>query len=196
MFGEALLPNFAPADFDSHRVRVSSLDELHRALQGNVIRRRKQQVDMVRHQHEHMQLETSLLTISIKSLQEKAGVRFHDEESSSLKCRESHEVSSRGRYQSSRFHRRWPSAAQSRDLLQPNAVRLKVAPFPIGSFRVFPRWERAACPIPAAPFATRASPERSKKGEDSEFYTLEEKSDESVSICRWPSAAKAAIYPA
>jgi len=117
MIGESLLPNFAAADFHAHRMRVASLDQLHRPLQCDVIRRRKKKVHMVRHQNESMQLETAPSTISIESLQEQSGVRLHDEESSPLKCREIYEVSSRRRDQSCRFHRRWPSAAQSRDLL-------------------------------------------------------------------------------
>ncbi len=111
-------------------MRVASLDELHRPLQRDVIRRHKKKVDMVRHQNESMQLETALSTISIESLQEQSGVRLHDEESSPLKCRESYEVSPRRRDQSCRFHRAGPQRLKAAISCQPNAVRLEVAPFP------------------------------------------------------------------
>ena len=133
-------------------MRVASLDELHRPLQRDVIRRRKKKVDMVRHQNESMQLETALSTISIESLQEQSGVRLHDEESSPLKCRESYEVSPRRRDQSCRFHRAGPQRLKAAISCQPNAVRLEVAPFPfvfsptsplLGQHRSYPRTGRA-----------------------------------------------------
>jgi len=42
-------------------------------------------MDVVGHQHKRVQLEASLPAIAIKSFEEKPGVRFDDEESSTLK---------------------------------------------------------------------------------------------------------------
>jgi len=89
---------------------------------------------MVGHQHKGMQAESLLPAIPIQCLQEKSGVRFHDEEPSALKGREGYEVSSGRRHRSCRFHSAGPQRLKAESLSQPNAVRLEVAPFPVALF--------------------------------------------------------------
>jgi hypothetical protein len=132
MIRESLLPDFASADLLAHRVRVASFDALHRTFQRDMERGREQQVDMVRHENECMQLELSLSPIVIQRFQKQPRVRFHHKESSALEGGEGYEVRSGRRNQSSGFHQGCPSAAEAgRSKDQPNVVRLKVAPFPV-----------------------------------------------------------------
>ena len=137
--GESLLPDFAAADFETDRSRVATLDELHGAFQGDVRSRCDEQVDVIGHQNKCVELELPLAAIAIESLQQEAGIRFDDKESSALESGECYEISSGRGYQSSRFHLYSPPAAEAGWHTQPNAVRLEVSPFPVGIFSKLPR---------------------------------------------------------
>jgi len=65
MIRESLLPDFSAANLNSDCVRISTLDQLHRTLQRRVKRRSKQQMHMVRHEHEGMQFESALPAIPV-----------------------------------------------------------------------------------------------------------------------------------
>jgi len=85
MVGKSFLPDFPSTDLDPNRVRVAALEQLHASLQRRVDRRRKQQMNMVRHENESMQLKSPLPAISVQGFQEEPGVGLDDEESPALK---------------------------------------------------------------------------------------------------------------
>src|SRR5580698_10332690 len=66
MFREPLLPNFSPANLDAHSARVSALDQLDRALQSHIHRRRDEKMNMVRHDDKGMQRESPLPAIAVE----------------------------------------------------------------------------------------------------------------------------------
>ena len=104
VIGESLLPDSSATDLLTDRIRISALDQLDGAFQREGFGRREEQVNVVRHEHECMQLEFSLSAVAVKSLQEKPDIGFDDEEPCSLKSRKRHEIGPGRRHQSSRFH--------------------------------------------------------------------------------------------
>src|ERR1700674_1470277 len=81
-----------------------------------------------------MQLEISLAPIGIDRFQEETRIRFHDEKSAPLPGRESHEICSGRRHQTSGLHER-TSAAGSRILAKTKSARVELVPFPVEIFR-------------------------------------------------------------
>ena len=70
---------------------------------------------MLRHDDKGVECEPALAAISVESFQEQADVGFDDKQSSALPGRESHEIGSGPRDESSRLQKQ-TSAAGSRDL--------------------------------------------------------------------------------
>jgi len=126
MIGESL-------DREAGRARVASLDELHGALDCRVGRRSDQQMYVVGHEHESMELKTSLPAVRVKGLQEESCILFDDEESSALKSRKAHEIRAGRRHQAGRFHGDGPQRLKPR-LSQTKAARLKSCPSQPGIF--------------------------------------------------------------
>ena len=94
-------------------MRVSALDQLNSMFDGHVWRRSEQQVDMLRHHHKGMQLESAFVAIAIDGLQKQPYVVLDDEQSTTLPCRECYEVSPGRRDESSRLQKQ-TSAVGSR----------------------------------------------------------------------------------
>ena len=113
MIRESFLPDFAAADFLADGVRIAAFDELHGALEGDVSRGRDEQMHVIWHEHEGMELKASLAPIVIEGLEEQPGVVFYDEESSTLEGCRGDEIRSGRRSEAGRFHLRWPSAAEA-----------------------------------------------------------------------------------
>ena len=136
MVGESSLPNLGSSSkLNSGRIRISSLDELQRTLQSDVYGGRKQQVHMVRHDDEGMELESSLPLVAVECLQEKTDARFDNEDSPPLPGLEGHEISpgrgnSAGRFHGAAFAARrksW-SGAKARESFGWFMARLKPCP--------------------------------------------------------------------
>jgi hypothetical protein len=108
MIRKPLLPNLAAANFDAHSVGISSFDQLHCAFQRNIRSRRQEQMNVIGHHDECVQLESSLPAIAVKGFQEKPRVRLDDKQSPSLESREVHKISSGRRNPSGGSHRAKP----------------------------------------------------------------------------------------
>ena len=110
-----------------------------------------------------MQFELSLPPVAVQSLQEQPRIRFDDENSSALKCREGHEISSGRRNQSGRLHVRGPQ--RLKPLLQASLLRcdLKSHPSRLIYFRIVPLREIEA--RDPSPFNRMTQTHRSATGE-------------------------------
>jgi len=106
MVRETSLPDFTTADLLARRVRISALDELHGAFDGDVESRRDEKVNVIGHDDEFVKQESLLAAVVVKRLEEKACVGFNDEESAALERRRGDEVCAWGRDQASGFHGR------------------------------------------------------------------------------------------
>jgi len=106
MVRETSLPNFATADLLAHRVRISALDELQGAFDGDVESRRDEKVNVIGHDDEFVKQESLMAAVVVTRLEEKPGISFNDEESAALESRRGHEVCAWGRDQASGFHGR------------------------------------------------------------------------------------------
>src|SRR5450432_4243897 len=126
MIRKPALPDIALApQFRAEGMRVSALDELDRAFDGYVVRRGKQQVHMLGHDDECVQLKAPFAAITVQSFEKKPDVRFHDEQPATLPGQKRHEISSGQGDESHWLQERTP-AAGSRDALKPNAARVKL----------------------------------------------------------------------
>lgn len=95
MIGKSALPDFSFATEDrAEDVRISTLDELNRMLDRDVDCGSEQEMHVLRHQDEGVQLISAFAAVSIDGLQEQACIVFDNEESSSVPCPESYEVCS------------------------------------------------------------------------------------------------------
>jgi len=95
VIGESSFPDFPFAAEDvSERVGVSALDELNGMFERYAVGGSEQEMNVFRHQGEGVELITALAAISILGLQEKAGVVFDHEQSSTLPGGESREIGS------------------------------------------------------------------------------------------------------
>ena len=73
--GKAALPHLSQIpQFSFQTIGKSTLDELHDSLNGAIARDRDQQMQMVRHDYEIMQLKFSLLTIETKHIDQERSV--------------------------------------------------------------------------------------------------------------------------
>jgi hypothetical protein len=114
MICESALPNFGTTPDDSAEfVRIRAFDQLDSSLDGYVVRRSQQQMNMLRHDDERVQFVSPLATISIDRLQENPDVHFDDKQFTSIESRERHEISSGRGEEASRLQRQ-TSAAESR----------------------------------------------------------------------------------
>ena len=85
MIRESALPNFPLAtDNRSERVRISALDQLHCVFKCYALCWCEQKMNMFRHDHEGMNLKSAFATITVHSLQKKAHIIFHHEQSAPL----------------------------------------------------------------------------------------------------------------
>jgi hypothetical protein len=87
-------------------------------------------MDMLWHNDESVQFEALPATISVKRLQEKTNVSFHNEQSATLKCTERHEISCRRRDESSRFQSK-PQRLEAASLAKTKSTRVELVPFPV-----------------------------------------------------------------
>src|SRR5580698_8003194 len=105
MVGEPSLPNFAFAlAFDAHGMRITSLDELHRTLQGDVRGGSQHQMHMFGHHDELVQLESSLPVVSVESFQEESSVGLDDKKSLALPGCKTYEIGAGWGHCASRLH--------------------------------------------------------------------------------------------
>ncbi|MFZ0957835.1 MAG: hypothetical protein WAN60_15925, partial [Candidatus Sulfotelmatobacter sp.] len=75
VIGKSALPDFSFATEDgSEGMRVSAFDKLNRMFERHVLGGSQQQVDMLGHKNEGMELITTLASMSVEGLQEKARV--------------------------------------------------------------------------------------------------------------------------
>jgi hypothetical protein len=82
---EAALPYFSlPSDFRAKRMRISAFNKLDGTLKRYVGGRCEQEMNVLGHEDERMQLVATVAAISINSFQEKSNVGFHNEESPPL----------------------------------------------------------------------------------------------------------------
>ena len=114
MIGKPTLPDLLVATNDgSEFMRVGALDQLDSAFDRYVVRRGQQEMNMVGHDGECVQIEAALPPIAVERLQKKTHVSFDDEQFPAMVCRERHEVRSRRGDDSSRLQGE-TSAAKSR----------------------------------------------------------------------------------
>ena len=114
MIGESALPDFLIAADDRPKfMRVGAFDQLDCPLDGYVVRRRQQEMNVFGHDDESVQFVADFAPIAIKSFQEEADIIFDDEQFTAVVRREGHEVSSRRGEESSRLQGE-TSAAGSR----------------------------------------------------------------------------------
>jgi|GEM_PF-5385223 len=113
VIGEPALPDFLVApDAGSEFVRVGALDQLNSPLDGYVVRRSQQEMNMFGHDDESVQGIAPFATMPIECFQEETHVDFDLEQLSGVKSTKSHEVSSGRGEESSRLQSE-PSAAKS-----------------------------------------------------------------------------------
>jgi len=118
MVGESSLPNFLIATDDrSEFMRVSAFDQLDCAFNRHVGSGSQEQMNMLRHDDESVQVVAAFAAMPVKCLQEKAYVSFDDKQFPAMVGREGHEISSRRGEEPSRLQKR-TSAAESRTSLQ------------------------------------------------------------------------------
>src|SRR5258708_28286661 len=128
---ESSLPYLSFAANDAAEfVRVSAFDQLDRALKAYVTGRRQQEMNVFGHNNEGVQFVPSLATISVKRLQEEPHVRFDNEQSATLQCRERHEISARRGDESSRFQSK-PQRLEAASFAETNSARVELVPFPV-----------------------------------------------------------------
>ena len=81
MIGESALPDFfRAAGHQSKGVGVSAFDELNGVLEGYVLCRREEQVNMLGHYNESVDLESAFATIAVESFQEESHVVLDNEQ--------------------------------------------------------------------------------------------------------------------
>jgi hypothetical protein len=114
VIGESALPDLLIASNNAPEfVRVRAFDQLDGPLNSRVACRSQQQMKVLRHHHKGMQFITALATMPIDGLQKDPHIDFHDEQFAAVVGRESHEIRSGWRDESSRLQRQTP-AAESR----------------------------------------------------------------------------------
>ena len=68
MIRETALPNFRLApDQGAERMGIPSFDQLERALDGHVVRRGKQEMNVIRHEHEGVQGVLTFATVVMRA---------------------------------------------------------------------------------------------------------------------------------
>jgi hypothetical protein len=134
MIQKAALPNFRVfADQRAECMRIGSLNELHGMLYGYILSGSEQQMHMIRHENKPMQRESSFAPVAVNGFQEQSRVRFDNEESAPLPCREGDEISSGRRKESGGFQEQ-PQRLKPKIFSKPNPARVELVPFPV----VFP----------------------------------------------------------
>jgi hypothetical protein len=118
MIRESALPNFLAATDDSAEfVRIRALNQLNSSLDGHVVRRSQQQMNMLGHDDKRVQFVPAFATMPIECLQEETDVNFDAKQFASIEGRERHEIGSRRGEEPSRLQKQ-TSAAESRPSLQ------------------------------------------------------------------------------
>ena len=93
MIRETALPNFRLApDQGAERMGIPSFDQLERALDGHVVRRGKQEMNVIRHEHEGVQGVLSFATVVEKSLKKQSCVVLDLKQSSTIPCGEGYKM--------------------------------------------------------------------------------------------------------
>jgi hypothetical protein len=85
---------------------------------------------MLWHKDERMQFVAPLAAISVKRVQEKANVGFHNEQPATLPRTERHEISSRRGDESSRFQSK-PQRLEAASFAKTKTARVELVPFPV-----------------------------------------------------------------
>jgi len=144
MISEPALPEFPVATDDrSEFMRVSALDQLHSPLDGHVVRRSQEQVNVFGHNNESVQGVAPFPSVSIQRFQEEPYVDFDNKQLPAVESQESYEISSRRGEESSRFQER-TSAAESRTSFQTlNWHEWNSCPSRLFFVQTFSFWERA-----------------------------------------------------
>ena len=101
MIRKPALPDFRLApDQRTERMGISSLDQLNRALDGDVLRRGKQKMDVIRHEDEGVQQVLRFATVMKKSFKKQSRVVLDLKQSPAIPCREGYEIGSGRRKES------------------------------------------------------------------------------------------------
>ena len=101
VIGESSLPDFfCAADDRPKGVGVSAFDELNGVFDGDVVGGCQQQMNVLGHDDEGVELESAFAAVAVDCFQKKAGVILDHEESSTLPSLESNEVRSGRREES------------------------------------------------------------------------------------------------
>jgi len=111
MIRESARPDFALAAQDfAKSMRRSTFDELNSVFERDLGGRRDEEMNVLRHDDERMDLKAALTAVSVEGLEEDAHVVFNDEKTTSLPSREGYEVSSGRGDESSRLQERTSAA--------------------------------------------------------------------------------------
>jgi len=88
MIRKAALPDFRlTSDQGADRMRISFLDQLDSALDGPIIRWRKQKMNVVRHEDEGVQTILAFATVAKESLEEQSCVVLDLKQPAAIPCR-------------------------------------------------------------------------------------------------------------
>ena len=95
VIGEPALPDFSFSTQDgSQGVRIAALDELNRVFERYVVGGSEQEMDVLGHDDEGVQLESTFAAISAESLQEEADMVLDNKKSTAFPSRECDEIGS------------------------------------------------------------------------------------------------------
>jgi hypothetical protein len=83
MIRKTFLPNLSLLQL-SQAIRISTLNELHSPLQGDIGTRREQQMNMVRHDHKFMQAIFPLIAVAEQHLKQKPRPSFDTKDRDAL----------------------------------------------------------------------------------------------------------------
>jgi hypothetical protein len=82
---ESALPDFLLSSQEiSERMRISAFDELNGMFEGDAVCGSEEKVDVLGHQDEGVNLESTLATITVEGLQEGLDIVFDNEQSPTL----------------------------------------------------------------------------------------------------------------
>src|ERR1700693_1655664 len=143
MIGESALPHLLFSANDSAQLmRIRAFDHLDRALNGYVVRRSEQEMNMFRHYDESLQGVAAVATIAVKSFQEDAHIDFDDKQFTPVESREGDEVSSGWRKESSRLQEQTSAAGSRTSFPTLNWHEWNSCPSRLFFTREFSFWER------------------------------------------------------
>ena len=111
MVGETALPDFSLTANDlAEDMRIAAFDELNCVFDGYAGCRSEDQVHVLGHDHERMELEAAFAAVAIQRLQKETDVVLDDEESSSVPGGKGNEIGSRWRDKAARLQEQTSAA--------------------------------------------------------------------------------------